>query len=156
MSVLEAIERYPEDQFFEIVIPEEDNEMPPRRTSSKRKKAEIVQFKKISLHFKNKSACLLVVKNLTQSVRYKQIEIENQFNELLTATVSHEMRTPLNSMLVLINSIRRYVIGQKGQHLLNTIQSSSMILQYLVNDMLDLYQIKQGKFKKNEQVQDVA
>lgn len=59
-------------------------------------------------------------------------------------------------MLVLINSIRRYVIGPKGQHLLNTIHSSSMILQYLVNDMLDLYQIKQGKFKKNEQVQEVA
>ncbi len=64
--------------------------------------SDIVQFKKVLLHFKNKAAYLLVIKNLTQFVRYRKIELENQFNELLTATVSHEMRTPLNSMLTLI------------------------------------------------------
>jgi signal transduction histidine kinase len=89
-------------------------------------------------------------------VRYRRIELENQFNELLTATVSHEMRTPLNSMLTLIHSLKRYVQGARGLHIWNTIQSSSMILQYLVNDMLDLYLIKNGKFKKNEQMQDIA
>ena len=40
--------------------------------------------------------------------------------------------------------------------MLNAIDCSSKILQYLVNDMLDLYLIKKGKFKKNEQAQDVA
>lgn len=59
-------------------------------------------------------------------------------------------------MIVLINSLRKHVRGKRGQQLLNTIQSSSLVLQYLVNDMLDLYQIKNGKFKKNEQVQDFA
>lgn len=38
---------------------------------------DIVQFKKVSLHYKNRDACLLVIKNLTQSVRFQQIELEN-------------------------------------------------------------------------------
>lgn len=87
---------------------------------------------------------------------YQQIELENQLNELLTATVSHEMRTPINSMLILIQSIKRFITDPRGLHLWNTINSSSLILLYLVNDMLDLYQIKNGKFRKNESVQDVA
>jgi signal transduction histidine kinase len=66
------------------------------------------------------------------------------------------MRTPLNSMLTLIQSLKRYVQGPRGLQLWNTIQSSSMILQYLVNDMLDLYLIKNGKFRKNEQVQEIG
>ena len=65
------------------------------------------------------------------------------------------MRTPLNSMLTLIQSLKRYVQGPRGLQLWNTIQSSSMILQYLVNDMLDLYLIKNGKFRKNEQLQEI-
>ena len=60
------------------------------------------------------------------------------------------MRTPLNSMLTLLQSIKKYIIGPQGLHLWNTINSSSKILQYLVNDMLDLYLIKKGQFKKNE------
>jgi len=77
--------------------------------------------------------------------------MENHFNELLTATVSHEMRTPLNSMISLLMSIKKYITDTKGLELLNIIQSSSIMLQYLVNDLLDLYQIKNGKFKKNEE-----
>jgi signal transduction histidine kinase len=70
-----------------------------------------------------------VVKNLTESVRYKQVELENQFNELLTATVSHEMRTPLNSILTLLLAIRQYLAGSpRGEELWGILQSSSTIL----------------------------
>ena len=59
-------------------------------------------------------------------------------------------------MLSLIKSVRKHIRGPRGHHLLNAIDCSSKILQYLVNDMLDLYLIKKGKFKKYEQAQDVA
>jgi signal transduction histidine kinase len=87
---------------------------------------------------------------LTQFFRVKQIEIENHFHELLTATVSHEMRTPLNSILTLLSTLRLQITNPKGLELLEIISSSSLMLQCLVNDMLDIFQIKQGKFKKNE------
>lgn len=45
---------------------------------------------------------MIVVKNLTQLIRYQETELSNNFFELLTATVSHEMTTPLNSILALL------------------------------------------------------
>ena len=45
---------------------------------------------------------------------FKKIQVENHFIELLTATVSHEMRTPLNSMITLLQNLRRYITDPKG------------------------------------------
>lgn len=85
------------------------------------------------------------------------MELENHFYELLTATVSHEMRTPLNSMITLLDRARTYVTNsEEGLKSFKIIESSSKMLSYLVNDLLDLFQIKNGKFKKNENTYDVA
>ena len=71
----------------------------------------------------NKVVWLLVIKNITQLIRFKQIELESHFNELLTATVSHEMRTPLNSMLALLGNLGRHIIpgDNRGMELLKII-----------------------------------
>ena len=41
---------------------------------------------------------MLVISQLTSLIKYKKLKIENHFFELLTATVSHDMRTPLNAI----------------------------------------------------------
>ena len=46
-----------------------------------------------------------MIKNITELVKYQQTELENKLYELFTATVSHEMRTPLNSILSLIKIV---------------------------------------------------
>ena len=69
---------------------------------------------------------------------------------MLTATVSHEMRTPLNAIITLVQNLQRYINNPKGQKLLKVIQNSAKMLLSLVNDMLDIFQIKNGKFVKNE------
>ena len=58
---------------------------------------------------------------------------------MLTATVSHDMRTPLNSMIGLLNTINDYVKEDKGKKFLEIIKSSSKILLFLVNDLLDYF-----------------
>ena len=77
--------------------------------------------------------------------------MENKFYEMLTATVSHEMRTPLNSVISLLTTFDPFMKDAKGKKILSIIQNSAKMLLYLVNDMLDLFQIKNGKFRKNEQ-----
>ncbi len=52
---------------------------------------------------------MILVKNLTPLIRYEKLKIENAFYEILTATVSHDMRTPLNSMIGLLATIDRFV-----------------------------------------------
>lgn len=48
---------------------------------------------------------MIVFKNLTQLVKYEKVKIENYFYEIMTATVSHEMRTPLNAIITLLASL---------------------------------------------------
>ena len=45
---------------------------------------------------------MVVAKNITELVNYQKIKLENHFYEMLTATVSHEMRTPLNANISLL------------------------------------------------------
>ena len=45
---------------------------------------------------------MIIIKNITELVKYQKTERENRLYELFTATVSHEMRTPLNAIISLI------------------------------------------------------
>jgi signal transduction histidine kinase len=57
----------------------------------------------------------------------------------MSATVSHDMRTPLNTIITLIESLRPLVNEERGVLILNIVESSSRILLNLVNDILDSY-----------------
>lgn len=62
----------------------------------------------------------------------------------------------MNAILTLLLSLRQHLQGNpRGQEIWKIIQSSTTLLQYLVNDLLDLFQIKKGKFTKNEKEVDI-
>ena len=92
---------------------------------------------------------MFIIKNLTPEIKYKKLKMMNHFYEMLTATVSHDMRTPLNSMIGLLNTLDLFV-DENGKRFLRIIKSSSNFLLFLVNDLLDFFQIKNGKFQKHE------
>lgn len=52
---------------------------------------------------------MLMIKVLTPVIRYEKLKIENHFYEMLTATVSHDLRTPLNAMTGLVDNLENYV-----------------------------------------------
>jgi signal transduction histidine kinase len=58
---------------------------------------------------------------------------------MITATVSHEMRTPLNSIISMITVIEPFINNEKATKNLSIVGSSAKMMLYLVNDMLDLY-----------------
>ena len=88
-------------------------------------------------------------------MHYQQIEMENRLYELFTATVSHEMRTPLNSILTLLKVVMGSISDSKIKKTLRIILISSEMLRYLVNDMLDLFAMKTDNFKKEESVANI-
>jgi signal transduction histidine kinase len=98
---------------------------------------------------------MIIIKNLTELVKYKNVEMENRLYELFTATVSHEMRTPLNSILSLIKVIMLSISDLRIKKLLNIILSSSELLKYQVSEMLDLFSLKTNRFKKEEKSTNV-
>ena len=65
---------------------------------------------------------------------------------MVTATVSHDMRTPLNAILGLLGNLESFVEEGAGRKYLQIIINSSKFMLFLVNDLLDFFQIKNGKF----------
>ena len=58
---------------------------------------------------------------------------------MITATVSHEMRTPINAIMTQLDSLDELLQGNRGaQKMTRIIKNSSQLLLYLVNDMLDV------------------
>jgi len=91
---------------------------------------------------------VLVLKNDTHIIKDKKLVLERHFVELLTATVSHDMRTPLNSIIV-VSDIMDSEVTLKGKMMLGFIQNSAKILNFLIEDLLDFYQLKNGQFTLN-------
>lgn len=87
-----------------------------------------------------------VIKDISNIIKYENVKNENQFYELLTATTSHEMRTPLNAIIGLLQYLDSFVESERGKKLVKIIHNSALMLLSLVHDMLDLFQIKKGKF----------
>lgn len=65
---------------------------------------------------------------------------------MLTATVSHDMRTPLNAILGIGKNLGPHISTEAGKRYLRIMMNSSKLLQFLVNDMIDLFRIRHGKF----------
>ncbi len=93
---------------------------------------------------------MILMSDVTELVKYRETESVHSFFELLTATVSHEMLTPLNSVLSLLNSLISNVKDLHVNRMLRIVNSSAYQLRYLVTDMVDLFQIKNKQFKLNE------
>eukprot|EP00347_Sterkiella_histriomuscorum_P014196 403361802 len=117
---------------------------------------EVVTLSQTQMLFQNLSHCMVMIRNLTPVMKYEQLKVENHFYEMLTATVSHDMRTPLNSMIGLLNNMDMFVSDLQGRRFLNIIRNSSNFMLFLVNDLLDFFQIKNGKFTKNLKYTDMA
>lgn len=103
-------------------------------------------------------------------VEFEQVKSENKYQELLTATMSHEMLTPLNSIINLavyleekikVNLQQREHSEQPSrgvmckndifesiqcQEYVHIIKSSANMLQYLIKDLIDLMNVKLDRF----------
>lgn len=66
------------------------------------------------------------------------------------ASISHDMRTPLNTIINMHKLIATRVSDPNLLDWLNVATISTNFMLHLVNDTLDYFQIRSGKFVKRE------
>ncbi|GLI70739.1 hypothetical protein VaNZ11_015764 [Volvox africanus] len=80
---------------------------------------------------------------------------KDQFMSLM----SHELRTPLNGIIQLSDALVRGAGGEmnvKGQHFVKTIKNSSNHLLNIINDILDVAALKEGKLNIKHELCSLA
>lgn len=131
-----------------------------------------VQVKKKVYRLDDQERVMVQIIDISQTVMYEKVNAENEFLAITNATVSHELRNPLQSissqnlkvklclkeLLNIINtnlSLKVKDIEPKLKEILEMItqsykiqDSSSNLMSFLVDDLLDFAQINNGKFRK--------
>ena len=94
------------------------------------------------------SLCFLFILNdTTQNYKLNNMMLQSANKTKAVSYVSHEMRTPLNCIIGMLNMMEP-ILGQKNvdEFLLPALSSATFLLN-LLNDLLDVAQIQAGTFK---------
>lgn len=67
--------------------------------------------------FKAKTAIMVSISNITPIMNYERSKSENKYQQLLTATMSHEMLTPLNSIIHLTDFVEGEIVKRVEEDL---------------------------------------
>ena len=116
----------------------------------------VVQASVKKLVFNDKECRILILKNFTSAFRFKKASKMEQNLHMLTTTVSHEMRLPLDSVISMCRVILAATTNKQIIELVKSIQSAAKILLYRVNDLLDSSTMEKGTFTKNAKIFDVV
>jgi PAS domain S-box-containing protein len=91
----------------------------------------------------------------SRNIAYKEAKTEaeeaNRAKTLFLANISHEIRTPLNSIIGYTDLLYPMLKDENQINYLKSIKTSSHNLLLLINDILDLSKIQEGKLEINEE-----
>jgi len=80
--------------------------------------------------------------------RYREAEAQNRAKDNFLATLSHELRTPMTSILGWVQFLRSgHYEPEELEEALRTIESSARLQARLIDDMLDVSRMVLGKFQ---------
>lgn len=65
------------------------------------------------------------------------------------ASVTHELRTPLSSIINTLRVLEEYAVDERSNKHLEICKAASLFLNSLVSDILDYAQMRAGKFRLN-------
>jgi signal transduction histidine kinase/CheY-like chemotaxis protein len=96
---------------------------------------------------------LIILRDLSNSQRYRlQLEKAQAFTESLMkrreqfmATITHDLRSPLNTVIGYSELIKKSGLNNKQERYLSHVKKSSEYILHLVNDLLDLSKLEAGK-----------
>jgi PAS domain S-box-containing protein len=101
----------------------------------------VITFRDVS----EKRAAALAAEN---ERRYREAEAQNRAKDNFLATLSHELRTPMTSILGWVQFLRTGDFSEEElREALHMIENSAQLQKRLIDDMLDVSRIILGKFQ---------
>ena len=88
-----------------------------------------------------------VLKFRSEALKNEQLKIEREFKNKFSANISHDLRTPIASILGFLEILDQSQLNFNQKDILKTISLTGTHLNGLVEDLLDIAKIESGDFK---------
>ena len=82
---------------------------------------------------------MVVIRDISDLVRAEYIRNLEKLTEVMIATTSHDMRTPLATIVNMLRLIEFKVKDKTILKWIKVVNNSTNLLQFLVNDTLDYF-----------------
>ena len=89
-----------------------------------------------------KLAFALIFISLSSKEAMRALKIADEEKDKVISTISHELRTPINGILGLLDLIEKEIISQEGKEYLSNCLSCTKLLQHFVDSIIDLASIR--------------
>ena len=99
---------------------------------------KVLSISKMKIYFEEGNSLLIVIKDLSLMKDLEESKSRIKYKGMLMATITHDMRTPANSILGMLELIEQYLPPEKHKYL-KIAHSSCNLLLHLIHDVLVLY-----------------
>ncbi|MFK8103905.1 MAG: tetratricopeptide repeat protein [Saprospiraceae bacterium] len=124
---------------------QKDNQLLLAKNEEINRQNEEIDFKNLELKEKNNSLDVVNQKLVTEMAERESIEQSSFARDRFLATMSHEMRTPMNIIIGLTHLLLEENPRKDQIEHLRTLQFSANNLVVFINDVLDFSKIEAGK-----------
>ncbi|KAL4487077.1 hypothetical protein ABPG72_001529 [Tetrahymena utriculariae] len=105
-------------------------------------------IKIIPVFFEDQNASLMIYFNdISFQVMNQRLQSTQKYKDLMLASISHDLRTPLNFIKLMIEKCEEEDSLKMIKVILPMIKSNCELLMSLINDILDHQQMQEGKFR---------
>ena len=108
--------------------------------------SKIFECRAHKIKWDNEDSCMLTLKNVTSILTLERINAENDAKSSIIRSVSHEFRTPINCIDLVIDELFPK-LTKVFQEKLEILKINTRLLIYQLNDILDYSDITSGKLK---------
>lgn len=111
-------------------------------------KSHLIEIKASLVYFEGAERLMLMFTDATDRKKSLELYTINEHKDKLLANVAHEFRTPLNGISTMLELMKNFneITFEKMMEYINTASFSVSLLKNYINDILDMAQLKNGKF----------
>lgn len=108
---------------------------------------KVLEVKIFTMLWDKDEAIVIVLSDITQQETMISLKLADKHTHKVLATLSHELKTPLNGILGIVHVLKKKMTERSFQEMLDICQNNANLLLNIVNSMLDLHMLRNKKIR---------